>query len=78
MNEYIKPPLGACPHWCTTYNRIAELSEAITRYSKHSGEQCNKKDGIACYKLIAQWAEEIKMLSEMEVKLCAMDIEVNQ
>ena len=73
MNEYIKPPIGVSPHWYIHNKRIVELSKAITRYSDFIMRYVNVKDERDCYKSIAKWSDEIKMLSEIEIQLLTAD-----
>lgn len=69
MSEYIKPPLGVSPHWYVYNKRIEELSNAITRYTDFIMRYNNIKDGRDNYNAIAEWANEIKMLAEIEIQL---------
>ena len=69
MSEYIKPPLGVSPHWYVYNKRIEELSNAITRYMDFIMRYNNIKDGRDNYNAIAEWANEIKMLAEIEIQL---------
>lgn len=69
MNDYIKPPLGVSPHWHVYNKRIEELSNAITRYTDFIMRYNNIKDGRDNYNAIAGWANEIKMLAEIEIQL---------
>lgn len=69
MSEYIKPPLGVSPHWYVYNKRIEELSNAITRYTDFIMRYNNIKDGRDSYNAIAEWANEIKMLAEIEIQL---------
>lgn len=69
MSEYIKPPLGVSPHWYVYNKRIEELSNAITRYTDFIMRYNNIKDGRDYYKAISEWANEIKMLAEIEIQL---------
>lgn len=69
MSEYIKPPLGVSPHWYVYNKRIEELSKAITRYTDFIMRYNNIKDGRDNYNTIAEWANEIKMLAEIEIQL---------
>lgn len=69
MREYIKPPLGVSPHWYVYNKRIEELSNAITRYTDFIMRYNNIKDGRDNYNAIAEWANEIKMLAEIEIHL---------
>lgn len=66
MSEYNECPLGVNMHDFEHADRIQELSKAISRYA------CFFEGGdyrAECYEMIAKWAEEIKLLSEMEIKL---------
>lgn len=64
MSEYNECPLGVNMHDFEHADRIQELSKAISRYA------CFSRDyRVECYEMIAKWAEEIKLLSEMEIKL---------
>lgn len=58
-------PLGVNPHDFEHADRIQELSEAISRYACFFEGDYRAE----CYEMIAKWAEEIKLLSEMEIKL---------
>ena len=78
MSEFIKPPLGVSPHWYIHNKRIKELSEAITRYSDFIMLYQNIQDERHYYELIAKWATEIKMLSEMEIPLLTADMQENK
>ena len=51
----IKPPLGVTPHWFVLPKRIEELSEAISRYSKHE----EITDDVEVTKVIKKWCIEI-------------------
>lgn len=73
MSEFIKPPIGVSPHWYIHNKRIKELSEAITRYADFIMRYVNVKDERDYYKSIAKWADEIKMLAEMEIPLLTAD-----
>lgn len=73
MSEFIKPPIGVSPHWYIHNKRIKELSEAITRYSDFIMRYVHIKDDRDYYQSIAKWADEIKMLSEMEIRLLTAD-----
>lgn len=65
MSEYNECPLGVNMHDFEHADRIQELSKAISRYACFfEGDY-----GAECYEMIAKWAEEIKLLSEMEIKL---------
>lgn len=69
MNDYIKPPIGVSPHWFVHNKRIKELSNAITRYTDFIMRYNNIQDGRDYYNAIAEWANEIKMLAEIEIQL---------
>lgn len=69
MNDYIKPPIGVSPHWFVYNKRIKELSNAITRYTDFIMRYNNIQDGRDCYNVISEWANEIKMLAEIEIQL---------
>ena len=73
MSEYIKPPLGVSPHWYVYNKRIEELSNAITRYTDFIMRYNNIKDGRDYYNAIAEWANEIKMLAEIETQLLSTE-----
>ena len=73
MSEYIKPPLGVSPHWYVYNKRIEELSNAITRYTEFIMRYNNIKDGRDYYKAIAEWANEIKMLAEIEMQVLSTE-----
>lgn len=73
MSEYIKPPLGVSPHWYVYNKRIEELSNAITRYTDFIMRYNNIKDGRDNYNAIAEWANEIKMLAEIEIQLLSTE-----
>lgn len=73
MSEYIKPPLGVSPHWYVYNKRIEELSNAITRYTDFIMRYNNIKDGRDYYNAIAEWANEIKMLAEIEIQLLSTE-----
>ena len=73
MSEYIKPPLGVSPHWYVHNKRIEELSNAIIRYANFIKRYNNIKDGRDYYKAIARWANEIKMLAEIEIQLLSTE-----
>ena len=65
MSDYKECPLGVNPHDFKHADRIQELSEAISRYACFFEGDYRAE----CYEMIAKWAEEIKLLSEMEIKL---------
>lgn len=65
MSEYNECPLGVNMHDFEHADRIQELSEAISRYACFFEGDYRAE----CYEMIAKWAEEIKLLSEMEIKL---------
>lgn len=65
MSEYKECPLGVNMHDFEHADRIQELSKAISRYACFFEGDCRAK----CYEMIAKWAEEIKLLSEMEIIL---------
>ena len=69
MSEYIEPPIGVSPHWYVYNKRIEELSNAITRYTDFIMRYNNIQDGRDYYKAITEWANEIKMLAEIETQL---------
>lgn len=73
MSEYIKPPLGVSPHWYVYNKRIEELSNAITRYTEFIMRYNNIKDVRDNYNAIAAWANEIKMLAEIEIQLLSTE-----
>lgn len=73
MSEYTKPPIGVSPHWYVYNKRIEELSNAITRYTDFIMRYNNIKDGRDYYKAIAEWANEIKMLAEIEIQLLSTE-----
>lgn len=73
MSEYIKPPIGVSPHWYVYNKRIEELSNAITRYTDFIMRYNNIKDGRDNYNAIAEWANEIKMLAEIEIQLLSTE-----
>ena len=73
MSEYIKPPLGVSPHWYVYNKRIEELSNAITKHTDFIMRYNNIKDGRDNYNAIAKWANEIKMLAEIEIQLLSTD-----
>lgn len=64
MNEHKECPLGVNMHDFEHADRIQELSKAISRYACFFDG-----DRAECYEMMAKWAEEIKLLSEMEIKL---------
>ena len=56
MEEKEAPPLGCKPAWLTAWSRIGDLIGAIERqYESVHGDP----------KLVAEWAEEIKMQCEI-------------
>lgn len=65
MSDYKECPLGVNMHDFEHADRIQELSKAISRYACFFEGDCR----VECYEMIAKWAEEIKLLSEMEIKL---------
>lgn len=65
MSEYKEYPLGVNMHDFEHADRIQELSKAISRYACFFEGYCRAE----CYEMIAKWAEEIKLLSEMEIIL---------
>jgi hypothetical protein len=65
MSEYNECPLGVNMHDFEHADRIQELSKAISRYACFFEGDYRAE----CYEMIAKWAEEIKLLSEMEIKL---------
>lgn len=65
MSEYKECPLGVNMHDFEHADRIQELSKAISRYACFFRGDYRAE----CYEMIAKWAEEIKLLSEMEIKL---------
>ena len=65
--EFKKPPIGVIPHSIEYNHRMAELSNAIIRYNGFAIG--NISDSELVFKAIAEWAEEIKCLAEMEIKL---------
>lgn len=73
MSEYIKPPLGVSPHWYVYNKRIEELSNAITRYTEFIMRYNNIKDVRDNYNAIAEWANEIKMLAEIEIQVLSTE-----
>ena len=73
MSEYIKPPIGVSPHLYVYNKRIEELSNAITRYTDFIMRYNNIKDGRDNYNAIAKWANEIKMLAEIEIQLLSTE-----
>lgn len=73
MREYIKPPLGVSPHWYVYNKRIEELNNAITRYTDFIMRYNDIKDGRDYYNAIAGWANEIKMLAEIEIQLLSTE-----
>ena len=75
MSNNIKPPIGVSPHWYVYNKRIEELSKTITRYTTFIMEYNNILDGIDYYESIAKWADEIKMLSLIEIQLLSNDKE---
>lgn len=69
MNKNIEVPLGVKQHDFEHTDRIQKLSEAISRYvCFFEGDY-----RVECYELIAKWAEEIKMLAEMEISLLSKE-----
>ena len=58
-----KPPLGVSPHWFVYVKRITELYEAIGRYIAHIEQNRHIENHTQHYKVIAQWAKEIEVLS---------------
>ena len=75
MSNNVKPPIGVSPHWYVHNKRIEELSKAITRYTTFIMEHGNTLDGADYYECIAKWADEIKMLSLIEIQLLSNDKE---
>ena len=75
MSNNVKPPIGVSPHWYVHNKRIEELSKAITRYTTFIMEHSNTLDGADYYECIAKWADEIKMLSLIEIQLLSNDKE---
>lgn len=73
MSEYIKPPLGVSPHWYVYNKRIEELSNTITRYAEFIMRYNNIKDVRDNYNAIAGWANEIKMLAEIEIQVLSTE-----
>lgn len=65
----IKPPLGVSPHWFVYLKRITELHEAIGRYIAHIENNRSIENHTQHYKVIAQWAEEIKALALLMAEL---------
>ena len=71
MTKYVEVPLGVKPPWLVYPARLKELSEAITRYTEFV-DRCTTlsiEQKIESYNHIISWAEELKLLSEMEIKL---------
>lgn len=62
MSEYLKPPIGVEPHWIAIPQRIKALSGAIERHVQENEVSPE-------YKQIAIWAEEMKMLAQLEIRL---------
>lgn len=69
MAEWIKPPLGVCPHWFVYRERIEELNKAIARYLEHIKKKQRTQELKEEYEAIALWAKEIRILALLEADL---------
>ena len=69
MNEIKYMPIGVTPHWVVQNERILKLSEAVSRYAAFIDTEAKISNMKECYKYIAKWADEIKSLAEMEIRL---------
>lgn len=69
MDEWVKPPLGVCPHWFVYRQRIEELNKAISRYLEHIEKNQHIAELKQYYEAIADWAKEIQLLAEIEIKM---------
>lgn len=61
MAKNYQPPIGVSPTWFVITRRIDELSQAISRYSKH--ERMGNDEEVT--RLIKAWSREISMLCDV-------------
>lgn len=69
MNDIQYLPIGVTPHWVVQNERILKLSEAINRYATFIDAEAEISNMKECYECIEKWADEIKSLAEMEIRL---------
>lgn len=69
MNNIQYLPIGVAPHWFIQNERILKLSEAINRYATFIETEAKISNMKGCYMCIEKWADEIKSLAEMEIRL---------
>ncbi len=75
MNDIQYLPIGITPHWVVQNERILKLSEAINRYATFLDTEAKLSNMKECYECIEKWADEIKSLAEMEIRLLTKEIE---
>ena len=69
MPTYIKPPIGAKPHWFVYRQRMEELNETISKYLEYIRQNQNTVESRLYYKAISQYAKEIQHLALLESEL---------